>query len=121
MVMRRVLRDKGGSASIFARRRERLHHAQQQKQKRGSHADDSITGQAADQEGRAAHQQDGHRKRPFATLLVAHVAPEQCADRANQEGQGEDGEGVHRGDERVIALMASIKEQYCKSESGATI
>ena len=24
-------------------------------------------------------------------------------------------------DERVIALMASIKEQYCKSESGATI
>lgn len=44
MVMRRVLRDKGGSASIFARRRERLHHAQQQKQKRGSHADDGIAG-----------------------------------------------------------------------------
>ena len=84
MVMRRVLRDKGGSASILARRRERLHHAQQQKQKRGPHADDGIAGQTSDQEGRTAHQQDGHQ-RPFATLLVAHVAPENRADGTHEE------------------------------------
>ena len=97
MVMRRVLRDKGGSASIFARRRERLHHAQQQKQKRSPNADDSIAGQAADQEGRTAHQQDGHRKRPFATLLVAHVAPENRADGTHEEREREHAEGAHHG------------------------
>ena len=95
MIVRRVLRDEGGSASVLACRRERLHHAQQQKQQRRAHADNGIAGQASDQERSAAHEENRYRQGPLATLLVAHVAPENRADGAHEEREREHAERAH--------------------------
>ncbi len=113
MIVRCVLRDKRGRTGVLASRRERLHHAQQQQQQRRAHAQHGIARQAADEERSAAHEQDRHRQCPLAALLVAHVAPKDCADGAHEEREGEHAEGHHDGYRVVI-----VGEEHQRDNSG---
>ena len=96
--MRRVLRDIGGGAAIFAAEGEALQEAHGDQDDRRRDADLVVAGKQADDEGRQAHDQDGDEEGVFAADEIAEPAEDQRAERADQEagGEGEQREDVGR-------------------------
>src|SRR5690606_13274312 len=81
-----------------------LDNAQQQQQNWCGDANGFKGRQYADEEGGQGHQDNGQRQNLLASQLVAQRAPDQAANRADQEGEGEGGqshEGAALGGEEV--------------------
>jgi hypothetical protein len=87
----------GGGAAVLAAQCQALQHAQRDQDDRRGHADAGVVGQDADDEGRQAHDQDGHQEGVLAPDHVAQAAEHQRAegphDEACRKGQQREDEG----------------------------
>ena len=77
-----------GSTTIFAADGQALNEAQKQEKDRSKATDRCISWQAANQEGRNAHHDDGDQKCVFATEKIADAAKEQRAKGAHDKTCG---------------------------------
>ena len=85
----RILGQERCRTRIFARSGKALDHTEQKQQSRSANTQGSIPGKQADAERGTGHHEDRNSQRPFAALLVAHVAPEDSANGTKQERQSE--------------------------------
>ena len=116
-----VLSQERSSAGILAGSRETLDHAEQQQQDGGGEADGQVARQQADAEGSAGHQEDGRGQGPLAALLVAHAAPEDGADGAQQERKREHRERLHERKRRVVAREEHVGDDHCEVRIGCVV
>ena len=126
-VLRSVLGDVDRRAAVLAAERQALGHAQCDERHRRRSADRLVAGQAADEERRQAHDQDGDEEGVLAADEVAETTEEQRAERAHQEagGEGEQREHVARrfrvGREELLAddrRKRAIKIEIIPFEDG---
>ncbi|MCY1529257.1 hypothetical protein D9M68_643910 [compost metagenome] len=124
LVFRCVLGEEGRRAGVLTGGREALHQADHQQQRRGDQADLCIGGQQGDAEGRAGHDQDRQREGVAPAEAVADMAPDDAADGADDERQGEHREGgeqagglvglreEHHGDDRGEVAVGGVVEPF---------
>nr|WP_246828816.1 hypothetical protein [Micrococcus sp. HMSC067E09] len=96
------LGDEGGDGGDLAAGGEALDHAQEDQQDRGHDADRVGGRQQTDAHGGAAHDAEDDHEGPAAADLVRERTEEQAAERADEEGEGEDGEGREQADDRIV-------------------
>src|SRR5215217_6538451 len=83
-------------ARLLAGGGEALQQPQAYEQDRRPDPDGVVAGQAADEEGRGAHQRDGEDQDALAAVLVADVAHEERADRPRDVADAVGGERQQR-------------------------
>jgi len=101
LAVRRVFGHVGGGAAVLSAQRQALQDAQGNEDDRRRDADLLVARQDADQEGRGAHQQDGHQEGVLTADHVAQAAEHQRAERAHDEAGGEGEQGEDEGCIRV--------------------
>jgi hypothetical protein len=87
-VARRVFGHVSGRPAVFAAQRQALDQAQPDHQHRRQPANRGKGRQQADQEGRPAHEQDGHQEGIFAANQIAQATEHQGAERTDQKARG---------------------------------
>jgi hypothetical protein len=85
LVGRCVFRHIDGGTTVLTAQCQTLRHAQQDQDDRGGHANAFVVGQHADEEGRQAHDDDGHQEGVLAADHVAQHAEHQRAERTHDE------------------------------------
>ena len=94
-VLRRVLGHVDGSAAVLAAEREALGHAQRDERDGRDGADRLVARQAADEERREAHDQDGDEEGCLAADEVAEAAEHERAERAHEKARSEGEQREH--------------------------
>ncbi|MCY1372249.1 hypothetical protein D9M69_594440 [compost metagenome] len=72
-----------------------------------------VSGQAADQHGRAAHHHHGDQEGVLAAQLVAQVAEHHCAQRPDDEAHGQRAQRDQQRDGGIV-----LREQHLAHEDG---
>jgi len=99
-------------AAILGAGAEPLQQAHQEQQDRRPDADRGVGRQTADQEGAAAHQQDGRDQHRFAAHAIAEMAEEQAAEGTSEEAHGKGRIGRQRAD--IVVVFG--EEQFTEHE-----
>src|SRR6185436_424615 len=90
-------------AAPFCAVGQALDDADDDEQDAGPDADRLVGGQAADEEGRDAHDEQAGDENWFAAEFVTEVAADDAAEGADQEADAQGGEGQQGGGKRVGA------------------
>ncbi|MNW30990.1 hypothetical protein D3C74_78930 [compost metagenome] len=100
-------------AAPFAASGDALQDAQQQQHDRRPDACGLVGRQHADQRGGCTHQRQGQDQHRTAADLVAEVPGQECAQRAEEEGQADRGEG----DQQCDLLACWFEEQLAEDQA----
>ena len=104
--MGRMLCHIGRGTAVFTTQRQALQQAQADQDDGGCHANAGVVGKNAHDEGRQAHEQNGHQEGVLATDHVAEAAKHQGAKGAHDEASGK---SQQREDESRASVQAAEK------------
>ena len=102
-----------GSTTVLTAQCQTLQHAQRDQNDGSRGADGGIGRQQADDEGRQAHDEDGHQEGVFATDHVTQAAEHQRAEGAHDETGSE---GQQREDECRAGIQS--REELLGNDRG---
>ena len=104
----------GGSTSVLAAQSQTLQQTQGNQNNWRSHTNAGVGWQDADNEGRQAHDEDGHQEGVFATDHVAQAAKEDGAKGTNDETCGERQQRKNKGRTSIQAAEKLLSDDRCE-------